>query len=204
MAAARPDFRSARTAPWHAPPDSKLQAPVLPDTGSPGLDLQASRDRAPLARIHAAARPRRRDSACAPRGEPPSPRPARQLVPPDRTAAPEPRPRQCAATPFLRPPPLPLEQRPVRSPDVGADGPPPSGKGGPDPSSRMRGGIGPVQEPTRACHAVTRPFAIGPAEMNGLTRRSRGRPNARHDRWHRGQLLDHELTPRSGLVRNAG
>ena len=118
----------------HRPTRAKLRKLrlELPDTDSPGLDLQAQRDdRAPLARIHA----RRRQQPL----QPPDlgaqrqrlPRRAanlphlgprrRQLVPPDLELPPPGLrlgvPVDLAATPFLRPPPLPLEQRPpVRFP----------------------------------------------------------------------------------------
>ena len=118
----------------HRPTRAKLRKLrlELPDTGSPGLDLQAQRDdRAPLARIHASSRqqPLQPPDLGAQRKRLPrraanlphlGPR-RRQLVPPDlELPLPEPRlgaPVDLAATPFLRPPPLPLEQRPpVRFP----------------------------------------------------------------------------------------
>ena len=104
----------------------------LPDTGSPGLDLQAQRgDRAPLARIHARFRqqPLQPPDLGAQRQRLPrraanlphlGPR-RRQLVPTDlELPPPAPRlgaPADLAAAQFLRPPPLALEQRPpVRFP----------------------------------------------------------------------------------------
>ena len=170
-----------------------------PDTGSPGLDLQAQRDdRAPLARIHA----RRRQQPLQPldlgaqRKRLPR-RPAnlprlgprrRQLVPPDlELPLPEPRlgaPVDLAATPFLRPPPLPLEQRPpVRFPRC-RRGRPASLREGRTGSKLPNRGRDRPQVLCRNRHAYKtthverryQPFAIGPAEMNRnnvLTRRSR-------------------------------
>ena len=158
----------------------------LPDTGSPGLDLHAQRDdRAPLARIHASSRCSRPTSA---RSDSASRAARRTSLTSARAAASLSRPisncrRQHRAS--ARQPISPRRSSSARrrsrsnsdrqsgSPDVGADGPPPSEKGGPDPSSRTGARI--VRKTcagndmrTKITHVEDRyqPFAIETAEQN--------------------------------------